>query len=173
MLMDGTIDATTLTEPYITLAEKKAAGSSSRPPSRYRSGVGSGRCETYSAFNRAVREAVRRINANKRGYLHTHRHYKIRTRSPSHIDDLRESRLLWSTGADPGGRAAAHLRLDEEWDFLETASCATDLVDMNVQKHGYNGLQRARPAAIALRHSPAASARGQAPAVLFWSGFCR
>jgi hypothetical protein len=26
--------------------------------------------ETYSAFNRAVCEAVRRINANKRSYLH-------------------------------------------------------------------------------------------------------
>ena len=25
----------------------------------------------------------------------------------------------------------------KSWDFLETASCATDLVDMNVQQHGY------------------------------------
>jgi len=26
----------------------------------------------------------------------------------------------------------------KSWDFLETGSCAaTDLVDMNVQKHGY------------------------------------
>ena len=31
MLMDGTVDATTLTEPYITLAEKSVAAPSSRP----------------------------------------------------------------------------------------------------------------------------------------------
>jgi len=68
------------------LAEKKGC----RPRRRglpSRTEVASDRvdAETYSAFNRAVREAVRRINANKRGYLHYFiDYYKDRTRrSPS------------------------------------------------------------------------------------------
>ena len=69
LLMTGQIDATTLTEPYISLAEKKGCR---LIISAFHHGteVASDRvdAETYSAFNRAVREAVRRINANKRAY---------------------------------------------------------------------------------------------------------
>ena len=70
-MMRGEIEATTLTEPYITLAEKKGC--------RLICGafyhgteVASDRvdAETYGAFNRAVREAVKRINADKAKYLH-------------------------------------------------------------------------------------------------------
>jgi NitT/TauT family transport system substrate-binding protein len=71
LLMDGDIEATTLTEPYVSLAEKKGCRI---VISAFHHGteVASDRvdAETYAAFNRAVREAVRRINANKRGYLH-------------------------------------------------------------------------------------------------------
>src|SRR5579862_1017775 len=70
-MMKGEIEATTLTEPYITLAEKKGCRTIC---SAFYHGteVASDRIdpETYAAFNRAVREAVRRINANKRAYLH-------------------------------------------------------------------------------------------------------
>jgi NitT/TauT family transport system substrate-binding protein len=38
--------------------------------SRHRSGLRRVDAATYGAFNRAVREAVKRINANKRAYLH-------------------------------------------------------------------------------------------------------
>src|SRR3954470_21027067 len=70
-LLKGQIEATTLTEPHITLAEKKGCRTIC---SAFFHGteVASERvdAETYAAFNRAVREAVRRINANKRAYLH-------------------------------------------------------------------------------------------------------
>jgi NitT/TauT family transport system substrate-binding protein len=71
MLAKGEVEATTLTEPYVSLAEKMG----------YRtvcSGLYHGTevasnkvdADTYAAFNRAVREAVRRINADKSKYLH-------------------------------------------------------------------------------------------------------
>jgi NitT/TauT family transport system substrate-binding protein len=53
--------------------------------------------ETYAAFNRAVREAVRRINANKKAYLHYFIDYYA-ARDPEiaalKVEDLRESRLV-------------------------------------------------------------------------------
>src|SRR5215470_16423761 len=97
MLMDGTIDATTLTEPYITLAEKKGC----RPviaAFHHGTEVASERidAETYSAFNRAVREAARRINANKSAYMHYFIDY-YKDKDPEiaslKVSDLRESRL--------------------------------------------------------------------------------
>src|SRR5437016_8003701 len=70
-LLDGEVDAVTLTEPHVTLAEKKGCRILC---SAFFHGteVASDRvdAETYAAFNRAVREAVRRINANKSKYLH-------------------------------------------------------------------------------------------------------
>jgi len=142
MLMDGTIDATTLTEPYISLAEKKGCR---LVIAAFHHGteVASERvdAETYSAFNRAVREAVRRINANKRAYMHYFIDY-YKDKDPEiaklTIDDLRESRLYM---VDPAPIPADELQRTydwmKSWDFLETASCATDLVDMNVQQKGY------------------------------------
>src|SRR5215472_10542917 len=71
LMMKGELEATTLTEPYITLAEKKGCRTIC---SAFYHGteVASDRidADTYKAFNRAVREAVRRISANKRAYLH-------------------------------------------------------------------------------------------------------
>jgi NitT/TauT family transport system substrate-binding protein len=62
MMMKGEIEATTLTEPYITLAEKQGCRIIC---SAFYHGteVASDRvdAETYAAFNRGVREAVRRI----------------------------------------------------------------------------------------------------------------
>ena len=64
-LRRGEIEATTLTEPYITLAEKQGCRTIC---SGFFHGteVGSERvdAQTYAAFNRAVRQAVKRINAN-------------------------------------------------------------------------------------------------------------
>jgi NitT/TauT family transport system substrate-binding protein len=142
MLMDGTIDATTLTEPYITLAEKKGCR---LVIAAFHHGteVASDRvdAETYSAFNRAVREAVRRINANKSAYMHYFIDY-YKNKDPEiaklKVSDLRESRIYL---VDPAPIPSDELQRTYEgmksWDFLETASCPTDLVDTNVQKHGY------------------------------------
>src|SRR5256712_10705976 len=96
--MKGEIDAATLTEPHITLAEKKGCRTIC---SAFFHGteVASDRVdtETYAAFNRAVREAVRRINANKRGYLHYFIDY-YKNKDPEiaalTIDDLREGRIV-------------------------------------------------------------------------------
>src|SRR5438874_11042539 len=97
-LMRGEIEATTLTEPHITLAEKKGCRTIC---SAFYHGteVAAERvdAQTYAAFNRAVREAVRRINANKRAYLHYFIDYHKRT-DPDvgqlTIDDLREGRIV-------------------------------------------------------------------------------
>jgi NitT/TauT family transport system substrate-binding protein len=142
MLMDGVIDATTLTEPYLSLAEKKGCR---LVIAAFHHGteVASDRvdAETYSAFNRAVREAVRRINANKRAYMHYFIDY-YKAKDPEiaklTIDDLRESRLYL---VDPAPIPADELQRTYEWmkswDFLETGCAPNELIDMNVQKHGY------------------------------------
>src|SRR5437763_14006687 len=97
-MMKGELEATTLTEPYITLAEKKGCRTIC---SAFFHGteVASDRvdAETYAAFNRAVREAVRRINANKRAYLHYFIDYHAKTDpeiAALKVEDLRESRLV-------------------------------------------------------------------------------
>jgi NitT/TauT family transport system substrate-binding protein len=142
LLMDGVVEATTLTEPYITLAEKKGCR---LVVAAFHHGteVASDRvdAETYSAFNRAVREAVRRINANKRAYLHYFIDY-YKDKDPEiaklTIDDLRESRVFV---VDPAPIPPEELQRTYEWmkswAFLDKLSCATELVDMNVQTHGY------------------------------------
>src|ERR1700730_14994068 len=142
LLMDGVIDATTLTEPYISLAEKLGCR---MVVAAFHHGteVASDRvdAETYSAFNRAVREAVRRINANKRAYMHYFIDY-YKAKDPEiaklTIDDLRESRLYL---VDPAPIPADELQRTYEWmkswDFLETGCAPNELIDMNVQKHGY------------------------------------
>ena len=142
LLMDGVVEATTLTEPYITLAEKKGCR---LVIAAFHHGteVASDRvdAETYSAFNRAVREAVRRINANKRAYLHYFIDY-YKDKDPEiaklTIDDLRESRIFV---VDPAPIPAEELQRTydwmKSWGFLDTVGCATELVDMNVQTHGY------------------------------------
>src|SRR5262249_30380446 len=142
------VEATTLTEPYISLAEKMGCR---LVIAAFHHGteVASDRvdAETYSAFNRAVREAVRRINANKRGYLHYFIDY-YKEKDPQiaklTIDDLRESRLLL---VDPAPIPADELQRTFEWmkswDFLETEDQPLNLVNINVQQHGYAGSQPA------------------------------
>ena len=142
LLMRGEIEATTLTEPYISLAEKKGCR---LVISAFHHGteVASDRvdAETYSAFNRAVREAVRRINANKRAYLHYFIDY-YKNRDPEiaklSIDDLRESRIYV---VDPAPIPAAELERTfawmKSWGFLEDVCEAERLVDTNVQERGY------------------------------------
>src|SRR5439155_12623761 len=63
-LLDHELDATTLTEPYITVAEKKGCRIILEAP-YHGTEVATPEItpETYAAFNRAIREAVRRIGA--------------------------------------------------------------------------------------------------------------
>jgi NitT/TauT family transport system substrate-binding protein len=142
-MMSGEIEATTLTEPYITLAEKNGCRTIC---SAFYHGteVASDRvdAETYAAFNRAVCEAVRRINANKRAYLryfidyHKAKDPEIAALRP---EDLRESRIVV---CDP-----APIPLDEmqrtyewlkSWGMLEHTATPLQLVNLEVQQHAHN-----------------------------------
>jgi NitT/TauT family transport system substrate-binding protein len=141
-LMKGEIDATTLTEPHITLAEKKGCRIICTA-FFHGTEVASSRvdAETYAAFNRAVREAVKRINANKRAYLHYFIDYHAKTDpeiATLNVDDLRESRLVV---CDP-----APIPLDEmqrtydwlkSWGMLEETKSPLQLVNIQMQKYAH------------------------------------
>jgi NitT/TauT family transport system substrate-binding protein len=145
-VMNGEIDAATLTEPHITLAEKKGCRTIC---SAFFHGteVASERvdAETYAAFNRAVREAVRRINANKRAYLHYFIDYHGKTDpevAALKVEDLREGRLVV---CDP-----APIPLDEmqrtyewlkSWNMLEETASPLQLVNLDVQRHAHQAAE--------------------------------
>jgi NitT/TauT family transport system substrate-binding protein len=142
----GTLEATALTEPYIALAEKKGCRIIC---SAFFHGteVASERvdAETYAAFNRAVREAVRRINADKRSYMHYFIDYYAKTDgevAALKVEDLRESRLVV---CDP-----APIPLDEmqrtyewlkSWGMLEETASPLALVDLNVQSQAHQAAE--------------------------------
>jgi NitT/TauT family transport system substrate-binding protein len=146
LMMKGELEATTLTEPYITLAEKKGCRTIC---SAFFHGteVASDRvdAETYAAFNRAVKEAVRRINANKAAYLHYFIDYhkakdpEIGTLKP---EDLREGRLVV---IDPAPIPADELQRTydwvKSWGMLEETESPLQLVNMDVQKRAHVTIQ--------------------------------
>ncbi len=146
LMMKGEIEATTLTEPYITLAEKKGCRVIC---SAFFHGteVASDRvdAETYAAFNRAVKEAVRRINANKKAYLHYFIDYhkakdpEIGTLKP---EDIREGRIVL---VDPAPIPADEMQRTYEWvrswGMLAEAESPLQLVNIEVQKHAHATVQ--------------------------------
>jgi NitT/TauT family transport system substrate-binding protein len=142
LMMKGEIEATTLTEPYITLAEKKSCRIICSA-FYFGTEVASDRidADTYKAFNRAVREAVRRINADKRAYLHYFIDYhkakdsEIGTLKP---DDIRESRIVVR---DPAPIPPEELQRTydwvKSWGMLEETESPLQLVNMDVQAHAH------------------------------------
>ena len=143
MLMDGTVDATTLTEPYITLAEKSGCRTVIAA-FHHGTEVASDRvdAETYSAFNRGVRASVRRINADKGAYMHYFIDY-YKDLDPEgmaklKVSDLKESRLLLVDPAPiPDDERLRTFEWMKSWDLLETLDDDTGLVNEDVQQHGY------------------------------------
>jgi NitT/TauT family transport system substrate-binding protein len=145
-LMRGEVDATTLTEPHITLAEKKGCRIVCSALF-HGTEVASDRvdAETYAAFNRAVREAVRRINANKHAYMHYFIDYyagKDPEIAALKVEDLRESRLVV---CDP-----APIPLDEmqrtydwlkSWGMLEETASPLQLVNMELQTYAHQAAE--------------------------------
>lgn len=114
-LMNHEIDATTITEPYITVAEKLGCRIIVAAPYHGTEVAGTGvDGETYAAFNRAVREAVRRINADKRKYLQYF--IDVHKDDPAvaalTVDDLSPSRLQV---VDPAPIPAEELERTYEW----------------------------------------------------------
>jgi NitT/TauT family transport system substrate-binding protein len=142
LMMKGEIEATTLTEPYITLAEMKGCRTICSA-FYFGTEVASDRidADTYTAFTRAVREAVRRTNANKRAYLHYFIDYhkakdpEIGTLKP---EDIRESRIVVR---DPAPIPADELQRTYEWvkswGMLEETESPLQLVNMDVQARAH------------------------------------
>jgi NitT/TauT family transport system substrate-binding protein len=141
-MMKGEIEATTLTEPYATLAEKNGCRLICEA-FYHGTEVASDKVDavTYGAFNRAVRAAVRRINADKRAYLHYFIDYH-KAKDPEvgrlRPDDIRASRIVV---CDP-----APIPLDEmrrtydwlrSWDMLEETASPLELVNTDVQTHAH------------------------------------
>jgi len=142
LLVSGEIEGTTLTEPYVTLAEKKGCR---LVCSAFFHGtqVGTDKidAETMSAYNRAVTEAVRRINANKRGYLHYFIDYH-KSRDPEigtlSVEDMRESRLVVCEPAPiPLEEMQRTYDWVKSWGMLETARTPLELVNMDVQARAH------------------------------------
>jgi NitT/TauT family transport system substrate-binding protein len=142
LLMDGTVAATTLTEPYVTLAEKKDCRTIC---SAFYHGteVASDRvdAETYRAFNRAVREAVRRINANKRTCLHYFIDYH-RDKDPEIAalkpEDLRESRIVVVEPAPiPPDELQRTYEWVRSWGMLDESESPLDLVNVGLQSEAH------------------------------------
>src|ERR1700674_1546241 len=145
-MMSGEIEATTLTEPYVTLAEKKGCRLVCEA-FYHGTEVASDRvdAETYAAFNRAVREAVKRINANKRAYLHYFIDYhKAKDADIGALkpEDLRASRIVV---CDP-----APIPLDEmqrtydwlkSWGMLEETASPLQLVNIDVQRYAHQAAE--------------------------------
>ena len=99
----------------------------------------------WAAFNRAVREAVRRINANKNAYMryfidyHKARDPEIGTLRPQ---DLREGRLVV---VDPAPIPSDELKRTYEWvkswGMLEATGTPFELVNMDVQNSAHTSIQ--------------------------------
>jgi NitT/TauT family transport system substrate-binding protein len=93
--------------------------------------------ETYAAFNRAVREAVRRINADKQAYLRYFIDYH-KAKDPEigalRVEDLRASRIVV---CDPAPIPADELQRTfdwlKSWDMLEATAVPDDLINARIQ----------------------------------------
>ena len=141
-LMSGEVEATTLTEPYVSLAEKNGCRAIC---SGFYHGteVASGRvdAETYGAFNRAVREAVRRIAANKPKYLQYFIDYH-KARDPEiaalTLADLREGRLVVCDPAPiPDDELTRTYAWVKSWGMLDRAASPLQLINMDVQQRAH------------------------------------
>ncbi len=115
-LRNHEVAATTLTEPYITLAEKEGCRIVCQALYHGTEVIADTvDAETYAAFNRAVREAVKRINADKRSYVH----YFLDYHKGQHpglaaltVDDFSPSRIQM---VDPKPIPEDELRRTYEW----------------------------------------------------------
>ena len=145
-LLDGEVDAVTLTEPHVTLAEKKGCRVICEAMF-HGTEVASDRldAESYAAFNRAVREAVRRINADKSAYMHYFIDYHGRTDpevAALKPEELRESQLQV---CDPAPIPAEEMQRTydwlKSWDMLEDAQSAEQLVNIEVQRHAHQAAE--------------------------------
>lgn len=114
-LLNGEVDATTLTEPYITVAENAGCRIIIEAP-YHATQVASDEVddETYAAFNRALVQAVRHINADKKRYMQYFIDYHKSDPNVAalSVDDLPLRRLLV---VEPTPIPADELQRSYEW----------------------------------------------------------
>ena len=144
-LLAGEIEATTLTEPHVTLAEKKGCRIVC---SAFFHGteVASERvdAETFAAFNRAVKAAVRRINADKRSYLHYFIDYHRNDPEVAALTvaDLRESRLQVRDPAPiPFDEMQRTFDWLKSWGMLAATASPLDLVNAMLQEDAHRAAE--------------------------------
>ena len=136
-MMSGMVEATTLTEPYLTLAEKNGCRVVA---SAFYHGteVASDKVdtETYTKFNRAVCEAVKRINADKKKYLqyfidyHKEKDPEIGTLS---VSDLKGSRIVVVEPAPiPEDELERTANWIKSWGMLTSTENHNDLVNRTI-----------------------------------------
>jgi len=142
-LREGSFDVVQMFEPFVTQALRTGCGRILCSAFFHGTEVASDRvdAETYAAFNRAVREAVRRINADKSAYMHYFIDYHAKSDpeiAALKVEDLRESRLVV---CDP-----APIPLDEmtrtfdwlkSWGMLEETASPQQLVNADVQRFAH------------------------------------
>ena len=149
MAMDGTTAAATLTEPWITVA-KKANCRIILQGFYYGTDVASAAVEadTAKAYQRAVTEAVTRINADKRKYVHYFIDYDWYTTPPDlgnvapevktlTVGDFDLGRLQFN---DPVPVPEVDFQRTYEWlvswNLIEGGQSMEDLVDNRVIASG-------------------------------------
>jgi NitT/TauT family transport system substrate-binding protein len=141
-LLNHEVDAATLTEPYITVAEKAGCRIILEAPYHGTEVATPGvDAETYRAFNRAVREAVRRINADKRTYLQYFIDYHRTDPDVAKltVDDLRPGRLVVMDPAPiPEDESHRTYEWMKGWGLLGDISWQ-DLVDAERQSTAHAG----------------------------------
>ena len=138
-LLAGDYEATCLTEPYASLAEKEGCR---LVTSSFLHGteVASDKVntETYAKFNRAVKEAVRRINADRSAYMHYFIDY-YKDKDPRiegmSVGDLMESRVVVVDPAPiPQEEADRTAEWIKSWGMLSDTDEAVELINMEVQQ---------------------------------------
>jgi NitT/TauT family transport system substrate-binding protein len=141
-MLRGDIEAATLTEPYISLAEKNGCRVIC---SAFYHGteVASNKvdADTYARFNRAVKQAVQLINADKQKYLQYFIDYH-KVKDPEiaklTVADLRASRIVV---CDPAPIPQEELERTAEWvkswGMLAQTRSPLDLVNIVVQEQAH------------------------------------
>ncbi len=135
-MMSGQVDACSVREPWITVAEKNGCrlivqgfyhGTDTATPD-----VDG---DTYAALNRALTEAVRRINANKRGYLH----YFIEREKGEEVkalslDDFNLHRINFVNPGQPIPQEQLMRTYDwmVSWNLIDAGHEAQDLINTGV-----------------------------------------
>ena len=132
-IMKGEIDATTLTEPYITVAEKKGCRLMVMAPFHGTEvATPNVDADTYAAFNRAVTTAVQHINSDKRKYMQyfIDHHRADPDVAALTVDDFNTSRLqVVEPSPIPQDELQRTYEWMRSWDMLDGSAEAQDLVD--------------------------------------------